>query len=138
MKPIFNKARFYAELHHGFAVAAKHRFGKNFNADGTPTKAPTPAVIGPKASPVISGGSPIMSATDRSRVQAKAPTSDQGNDFVAIESLNGVGALRPGEVEHLAAHGISAGIRNGVLCVTRKYAPAATGIIQQGRSGSKV
>lgn len=138
MKPIFNKARFHAEIQRGLDAATQHRFGKSVNADGNPTKAPTSAVIGPKVSPVISGGSPIMSATDRTRVQAAAPASDQGNDFVAIESLDGVKHLRPGEVEHLAAHGITAGVRNGTLCVSRKYAPTAAGLIQQGRSGSRV
>lgn len=133
MKATFDKSKFNADLRRGIAAFDKNHITKASNSDGLPTKAKAPAIISKPAPTVITGGNPIMAGADRSRTPAVAPTSTQVNDFVAIESLAGIASLRPGEVEHLAAHGISAGIRNGVLSISRKYEPAATGILLAAR-----
>ena len=106
---------------------------RTVNADGLPVKPQGPANITKPAPTAITGGSPIMAGADRTRTTAKPPVSTVNNDFVAVADMVGVLRLRPGDVERLQNHGISIGVRNGVLCIARQYIPSATGIILQSR-----
>jgi hypothetical protein len=101
---------------------------KTVNADGTPFKPQTSSTITHPGPVVTSGSGPILAAGDRSRTPAKPPASVNNDDFVSIN-------LRPGEVDVLAQHGISVGIRQGMLSIKRLYEPAALGILQQARGG---
>lgn len=103
------------------------------NADGTETKAKTPAIITKPSPTVIAGGSPYMAGNDRSRTPAKAPASTVNGDFIPVTSMTGVGGLRPGEIEVLARHGINVGLRAGVLTIERKYHLSASAVLFAAR-----
>ena len=68
---------------------------------------------------------------DRSRTLAKLPASTIAGDFVPLASMARAAGLCPDAVEVLAQHGITAGIRAGILSVERKYAPAASAVLNQ-------
>jgi hypothetical protein len=106
---------------------------KTAENDGRTPRISAPTVLGSTKGGKVGTGSPLVTGTDRARATAKAPTSTGNGDFVAIGDIAGVGLLRPGEVEHLAGHGISVGVHQGVLKVSRTYVPTVAGLIAQAR-----
>lgn len=96
-------------------------------AAGVPTKTP-----GPVIQQRVTGQKPTINTNG---TRWKAPEPAAVSNSVAINDLPGISTLRPGEAEYLSAHGITLGLRNGLLSLNRAYAPAAAGIILQVRGG---
>ena len=92
-------------------------------------------ISGVKNIPVAQSSAPANN-TDRTRVRAKAPTSTlPPNPFVPLSETK-IGTLRIGELEHLAAHGVTPGIVGGIFCLQRKYVPTAEGLVAQVRGSN--
>ncbi len=114
---------------------AKAAASASQNADGTATKPKTPTIMGEKTPVSLTGGSPLLPGADRSRTPAKAPASAlPESPFVPIAQTP-IGWFRPHEIEHLANHGVSVGIVNGIMSIKREYLPSATGLISLARGG---
>ena len=47
-----------------------------------------------------------------------------------------IGTLRNGELEHLAAHGVTPGLVGGIFSLRRQYVPVAEGLIAQVRGSN--
>lgn len=107
--------------------------GGPVNADGLAVRnAPVRITTG---APVMSNGKTLLPGTDTSRIPAKAPsTGANEHSFVAVASTT-IGSLRPGDLEHLAGHGVTVGLQAGIFTIKREFAPAAEGIIGQLRGG---
>lgn len=108
---------------------------KTAESDGRAPRANTPSATTKPTT--TSRGTPVISnSPDRTRVQAKAPTSPMPvNPFVPLTETK-IGTLRAGEIDHLAAHGVTPGLVGGVFCLKRQYVPAAEGLVAQVRRSS--
>ncbi len=77
----------------------------------------------------------IKAGADASRLTAKPPASGLSDSpFVALADIPGGGSR--GAIEHLEAHGISVGVKDGVLSLRRLYLPSATSLLSQMGSRS--
>lgn len=104
------------------------------NGDGLATKPTKPAIMGTKKPVTVTGGSPLMAGADRSREAAKPLDSGEiGPAFHAMSHLPK--GDHPAAIQLLEQHGISVGIKDGILVIQRKYVVAATGLLQTFAGG---
>lgn len=109
---------------------------RTVNADGTDYRPQAGAIIS-KPGPTVTNGTGAVIERRVGADLASIPTtpqSDASGNFVAVKDLAEIsGLLAPGDIERLGNHGISVGVRNGLLSIRREYAPTAVGIILQAR-----
>lgn len=122
------------------------------NADGTPRKAPGPAVqprtqgtatpntVNADGRPRRNAG-PVGSSSagganfrvDGKHVAPKMPNAQQSaanpGDFVGVGDLPGFSAMR-GDAEMLRGHGVQLAIKDGLLVVGRKDVPRAAQLLR--------